>query len=62
MYLLHNFLQVHKLVLHACTDYFETLDVMKDSEHGEFLQLSNEMQPDVVIPIIRYNMFSNFQF
>lgn len=53
MYLLHNFLQVHKLVLHACTDYFETLDVMKDSEHGEFLQLSNEMQPDVVIPIIR---------
>ncbi|KAK6631334.1 hypothetical protein RUM44_005860 [Polyplax serrata] len=55
-------IKVHKLVLHACTDYFESLDIMKDSEHGEFLQLSNEMQPDVVIPIISFMYTGKLEF
>lgn len=46
--------KVHRVVLYACTDYFETLDIRADEEHGDFLELSKEMHPDVVMPIISF--------
>ncbi|KAL0271627.1 UNVERIFIED_CONTAM: hypothetical protein PYX00_008663 [Menopon gallinae] len=55
-------IKVHKLVLHACTDYFESLEVTNDSELGQCLQLSDEMHPDVVIPIISFMYTGKLEF
>lgn len=53
-----NVLQVHRLVLNACTEYFQMLE-KQGFVIGDCLRMPHDLQADVVLPIIKYVPFSD---
>ncbi|PSN36179.1 hypothetical protein C0J52_12903 [Blattella germanica] len=54
-------IKVHRLVLYACTDYFQALE-NKGLLNGDALQIPSDLQPDVVLPIINFMYTGKLEF
>lgn len=54
-------LKVHRLVLSACTDYFNVLEKHCDSE-DDILTMPGDLQADVVVPIVNFMYTGTLEF
>lgn len=56
-------LKVHRLVLSACTDYFNVLENQSDMSAGDdTLTMPNDLQADVVVPIVNFMYTGTLEF
>uniref|UniRef100_A0A7G3AQV3 Putative microtubule binding protein n=1 Tax=Lutzomyia longipalpis TaxID=7200 RepID=A0A7G3AQV3_LUTLO len=54
-------LKVHRLVLSACTDYFNLLETTCEM-HGDILIMPRDLQADVVVPIVNFMYTGTLEF
>ncbi|XP_069677352.1 centrosome-associated zinc finger protein Cp190 [Periplaneta americana] len=53
--------KVHRLVLNACTEYFQILE-KQGYVTGDTLRMPSDLQPDVVVPIINFMYTGRLEF